>query len=246
MQAATAKRAHWVIVAGVVIMSGSSGAAIDARFLEELASTSSQAIQERANTAPDTPASAAVGEGTRLLSNRQFDAARQQFERALELTRAESSPELEGRAYRGLGAALLNLSKYAAAKEALERALTIFDATSAQKDLAQAHRDLGTVEYFLTHMDAARSHYLQALAGFEAVGDVASQAGVCNSLTFVTHDDERAEFTKRGLELARQSRRGRDRSAPAALVVGFPFCAWTTRGGNRNPRSGHRAVRGRR
>ena len=205
MQAATAKRAHWVIVAGVVIMSGTSGAAIDARFLQELASPSSQAIQERASTAPDTPASAAVGEGTRLLSNRQFDAARQQFERALELTRAESSPELEGRAYRGLGAALLNLSKYAAAKEALERAVTIFDATSARKDLAQAHRDLGTVEYFLTHMDAARSHYLQALAGFEAVGDVASQAGVCNSLTFVTHDDERADFTNRGLELARQS-----------------------------------------
>ena len=57
----------------------------------------------------------------------------------------------------------------------------------------------------MTHMDAARSHYLQALAGFEAVGDVASQAGVCNSLTFVTHNDERAAFTKRGLELARQS-----------------------------------------
>ena len=98
MQAATTlARVRKVIVAGVVIMSGLSGAAIEARFPEELASTSSQAIQQRASTAPDTPASAAVCEGTRLLSNRQFDAARQQFERALELTRAESSPELEGR-----------------------------------------------------------------------------------------------------------------------------------------------------
>ena len=167
-----------LILTGAIATSALWSAATEARFLEELASTSAQTTQPPANSASDTPAAAAVAEGTRLLSNRQFDAARQQFEHALELARAESSPELEGRAYRGLGAALLNLSKYAAAKEALERALTIFGATSAQKDLAQAHRDLGTVEYYMTHMDAARSHYLQALAGFEAVGDVASQAGV--------------------------------------------------------------------
>ena len=86
--AVTAKRARWWIVAGVVIMSGSSGAAIDA-VPGRTYYTSSQAIQERPNAAPDTSASAAVGEGTRLLGNRQFDAARQQFERAL-AARAES------------------------------------------------------------------------------------------------------------------------------------------------------------
>ena len=212
MRAATARRAHWVIVAGVVIMSGSSGAAIDARFL--LASPSSRAIQQRASTAPDTPASAAVGEGTRLLANRQFDAARQQFERALELARAESSPELEGRAYRGLGAALLNLSKYAAAKEALERALTIFDATSAQKDLAQAHRDLGTVEY-LHDAHGRRTVSLPAGTGRIRSSGRRRESGRRVQQPDICHSQRRARRVHQaGTRAGQTVRRGRDRSAP--------------------------------
>ena len=122
-----------LILTGAIAMSALWSAATEARFLEELASTSAQTTQQRGNAAADTPAAAAVAEGTSLLSNRQFDAARQQFEHALELARAEPNRDVEGRAYRGLGAALLNLSKYAAAKEALERAVTIFEATSARK-----------------------------------------------------------------------------------------------------------------
>lgn len=205
MQAAIARRVRWLIVIGLIAMNAASNAAISATpVLETVPATASGDIQQQSNE-PRTPATTAVIEGLRLLDDRQFETARQQFERALVLARAETNREAEGGAYRGIGAALLNLSKYPAAKEALDRALEIFDITGSPADLGRVHRDLGTVEYFLNHLDAARSHYVQALARFEASGDVTSQAAVCNSLTFVTDDDERIGFTTKGLELARRA-----------------------------------------
>ena len=67
------------------------------------------------------------------------------------------------------------------------------------------------------------------------------QAGVCNSLTFVTDNDERAEF-KQGLELARQS--GAVETERACHSWSVPFCVddslrqpkpsiWPSRGSRR-------------
>jgi CHAT domain-containing protein/tetratricopeptide (TPR) repeat protein len=203
MQAAITRRVRWLIVSLLAMRAAASAEATALPQLDNESAIVSRDVQQQLDPAK-TSAAAAVVEGTRLLDGRQSEAARQQFERALELARTEHDREAEGRAYRGLGAALLNLSKYPAAKEALDRALEVFDGTGSPVDLGRVHRDLGTVEYFLNHADAARSHYLQALAQFAAAGDVASQAAVCNSLTFVTNDDERAGFTTKGLELARQ------------------------------------------
>ncbi|HEX2454055.1 MAG TPA: CHAT domain-containing protein [Vicinamibacterales bacterium] len=203
MQAAITRRVRWLIVSVLAMRAAASAEASALPQLDNESATVSRDVQQQLDP-PKTSAAAAVVEGTRLLDGRQSEAARQQFERALELARTEHDREAEGRAYRGLGAALLNLSKYPAAKDALDRALEIFDGTDAHADLARVHRELGTVEYFLNHPDVSRSHYKRALAEFQAVGDVASQAAICNSLTFVTDDDERTAYTRKGLELARQ------------------------------------------
>ena len=78
------------------------------------------AIGQTQSAAPAvTPASAALVEGLRLLQQRNLDAARQQYERTIELARAEGNRVVEGTAYRGLAGVFSRQTKYPAAKESL-------------------------------------------------------------------------------------------------------------------------------
>ena len=195
----------WLIINPALFVPTVAGAIGAAEPRSGVPHRASTIVQEPVRQQPETPATAALVEGRRLLQRLDPEDARQQYERALELARAEGNAEVEGAAHRGLATILSRQTKYPEAKSELQRALRILDGSAAKAELAAAHRDLGTVEYFLNHPDAAREHYLTALAGFEALNDLAAQAGVCNSLTFVTDDEERVRFTQRGLDLATQA-----------------------------------------
>ncbi len=164
------------------------------------------AIGQTQSPAPAvTPASAALVEGLRLLQQKNLDAARQQYERTIELARAEGNRVVEGTAYRGLAGVFSRQTKYPAAKESLERSLKILEGTGSQAEIAAALNDLGTVEYFLGNWDAARQNYLKALSVHEVLGQIGEQANLHRNLYFVTTDsEERLRILERGFTLAQQ------------------------------------------
>jgi CHAT domain-containing protein/tetratricopeptide (TPR) repeat protein len=207
MQAGIALRVCGLLVSGLVATSATAGAAIDAaRQLEGTAATSLPTVQQQPKTTSQSPATAAVVEGRRLLQRRELEAAQEQYAKAIELAREEGQREIEGAAHRGLASVFSAQTKYADAKSQLMTAVTLLDADDARAELARTYNDLGTTEYFLGDFAAAREHYRRSLLAFEAIGDREEQANLYRNLYFVTEDRAtQFELLERGAALATKS-----------------------------------------
>lgn len=146
-----------------------------------------------------------VADGMRLLEQRQYEAARQCFDQAVERGRVEGDGRLEAGGHYGLGKIGLRKADYAAARESLERALPLFRAVADRLSIGNVLMDLGYVAWAAGPRDEAVPMYREALGHFEASANRGRQASALYNLAFtLTPGDEQLAVLLQGLELTRQ------------------------------------------
>jgi CHAT domain-containing protein/tetratricopeptide (TPR) repeat protein len=160
-------------------------------------------------TPPDTnakPGHATFAEALRLLDSGDHDAARQQFELALQVAHESGDLRLQAGCHRGLGLIAGALGNHADAANEHRLARDLFLAAGDRAFAGASGQSLGTALYWLGERDRAREAWEAALADYEAVDDRAQQASAVYNLTFVDPDPERKRaLLDRGLVLAREA-----------------------------------------
>lgn len=151
--------------------------------LHEVARRESEmvAMQERRG---DQPAAAreAIQHGSTLISIGQFDAARDAYERAVELARSAGDEVLEQRAYGGLGVAYSQMNQPV---EALNHLMLALDLARANEDAAHEAQWLASIGEALWKFDQqedAVQAIQQAIVAARTVDDADLQAGMLSLL----------------------------------------------------------------
>ncbi|HEY9696122.1 MAG TPA: tetratricopeptide repeat protein [Trichocoleus sp.] len=128
------------------------------------------------------------------LTTQQYEAARQTYEKELELLQGLSQVEEQwrqlsrARTYHNLGSVAQELREYEQARSYCQQALQIYIEFNDRFSQARTYHNLGIVAQELREYEQARSYYQQALQIFIEFNDRFSQAGTYHQLGIVAQE----------------------------------------------------------
>ena len=181
-------------------------ASLSAVLLITVAPSSSQSALAAASTLQsDSPARAAVARGFRSYDAGRYDAARIEFEQALEYAREADDSAAEADARRGTGMVFYKKARYADARTELLAALQLYETIGDHVGAGRTLHYLGQVAYVHETAAAADQYWTRGLTEMEAAGDRRGEAQLrYDRATVIPPGPEKAAALERVLQLARE------------------------------------------
>jgi CHAT domain-containing protein/tetratricopeptide (TPR) repeat protein len=153
----------------------------------------------------DSPARVAVTRGFRPDDAGRYDAARTEFDHALDQARASRDRAAEAKALLRLGAFLYKHAQYDEARTELLAALPLFEMLGDNSGAGMTLHHLGWVAFVHETSEKADEYWTRGLTVVQAAGDRRSEVQLLHNRTFVMPPGpERTALLQRVLQLARE------------------------------------------